>query len=188
MPTGWLLYNICVGRIRNKKLAARILKMAKADQEMRIRFMNGKGEWDSKLDKRNTEKLKEIIGKHGWPTTSAVGKRASNAAWLLAQHADHNHKFQKKVLSMMKETYKQDPEEIAPRNIAYLTDRTLIHEKKRQLFGTQFRESQKKKGVLEPFPIRDKKNINKRRRAYGLPSLGENTREIKKAYSGKRTK
>ena len=80
----------------NKKLAEEILERVRIDQTMRKRFVAGKVNWDKRIDERNTDWLKKVIARHGWPTISMVGKRASHDAWLLAQHADHDLKFQKK--------------------------------------------------------------------------------------------
>lgn len=136
--------------------------MAQRDQEMRKRAGNKLEKWDGNLDKENTAALKEIIYQYGWPTVELVGKEASHNAWLLAQHADHDHGFQKEVLKFLTN----------PREIAYLTDRVLVAEGKEQEFGTQlFRNSDEEK--LRPRPIRDIENVNKRREEYGLESLEE---------------
>src|SRR5688572_27664452 len=40
------------------------------------------------IDKRNLKRLTMIINKYGWPARSLVGKEASEAAFLIVQHAD----------------------------------------------------------------------------------------------------
>ena len=86
--------------IKEEKLT--ILKelktMYELDQKMRNEFDYDKDNWDDKIDKQHTEKLKEIINKIGYPTISKVGKSWSLYAWLLSQHADHDLEFQKKCL------------------------------------------------------------------------------------------
>ncbi|MEW6170839.1 MAG: DUF6624 domain-containing protein, partial [Candidatus Omnitrophota bacterium] len=59
------------------------------------------------------------------------------------------------------------PTDIQKENIAYLKDRILINEGKKQLFGTQFYFNKKKK--LIPYSISNPKNLDKRRKEYGLP-------------------
>jgi len=165
----------------NKKLVKEILDKIEIDQKMRKLFIAGKIKWDKRIDKKNTAWLKRIVKQYGWPTASLVGKRASYGAWLLVQHADHDLKFQKKVLAILNEIYRKDNEEINSANVAYLTDRILVHEKKPQIFGTQFtRKSEKEK--FKPFPIKDKRNVDKRRKKYDLPSLETNERRINKEY------
>lgn len=150
--------------IKNKKLAEKIIKLAKSDQITRKRFRKS-GEWNSKVDFDNTKIIKEIVAKYGWPTIRLVGKKASQFAWLLVQHADHNLAFQKRCLALIKKAYTQDPKSVDLKNIAYLTDRVLVHMGKKQLYGTQLRIL--KTGSV-PLPIEDKKNLDARRQSMGL--------------------
>lgn len=92
-------------------IADELIAMAQADQAVR------RGEaFDSGVDRRNTERLREVVSQIGWPTISKVGKEASQDAWLLAQHADHDPAFQRQCLELMVEAR----EDVAARNIAYL--------------------------------------------------------------------
>ncbi len=119
------------------------------------------------VDRKHQARLKEIIVKYGWPGLNMVGKDASQSAWLIAQHADMDPALQKKCLELMKAAPKG---EVDPSNVAYLTDRVLIGEKKKQLYGTQLVG---KNGVLEPQPIEDEANVDKRRAEVGLPPLAD---------------
>jgi len=58
-----------------------------------------------------------------------VGKKASQGAWLIAQHADHDLKFQKKCLKLLAEKLKI--KKVEPRNFAYLTDRVLVNSRQK---------------------------------------------------------
>ena len=164
----------------NHELAKEILEMVEKDQKMRNQWATGKHEWDEQMDKRNTKRLKEIVRKYGWPIISLVGEQASSGAWVLIQHADHDIGFQKDILQIMEEIYKKDRSEISPHDIAYLTDRILTHQNKPQIFGTQFQKS--KKGGFEPLPIKNRKNIDARRKEFGLDSLVDNTKRINQTY------
>jgi hypothetical protein len=53
----------------------------------------------------------------------------------LIQHADRDIKFQKKYLKLLKEAANNNQAHL--QNVAYLTDRILVAEKKKQRFGTQ---------------------------------------------------
>ncbi len=152
----------------NKNLAKIINKMAVIDQKMRRRAMKT-GIWDKRIDKQNTLKMRRIVKKYGWPMINMAGKKASKNAWLLIQHADHNLRFQKYCLNLMEKIYKKNPEEILKANIAYLKDRVLVNEGKKQVFGTQFYTN--KKGIFGSRLIKDIKNVDKRRKKYGLPSF-----------------
>lgn len=119
------------------------------------------------IDRKNTNEIKKIISEFGWPGKSLVGKRVARAAWLLVQHADHNLNFQKKCLRLLKKAV--DENEAEKKHLAYLTDRVLIHQNKKQLFGTQFRGN--KDGKFTSFPIKDAEKIDLRRKEMGLESL-----------------
>lgn len=161
----------------NKKLAQEINKMAKEDQGMR-KSAYKTGEWDTRIDKKNTERMKQIIKKHGWPTIFLVGRKASRNAWLLVQHADRDVAFQNKCLKLIEKSYKNNPKSINPANIAYLTDRVLANGGKKQIFGTQFYRN--RNGKFVPRPIRAIKNLEEHRAKYGLTSFREYQKEFKK--------
>jgi len=144
-------------------LGDEILTMSEADQAMRT-----SGVWDSSLDKKHTLRMQQIVAAIGWPTISKVGERASQMAWLLVQHADHDRVFQQACLALMKA---QPAEEVNMRNIAYLEDRVCVGEGRPQRYGTQFRTNEQ--GDLEPFPIEDREQVDARRAELGLSSLAE---------------
>jgi hypothetical protein len=83
------------------------------------------------VDEKNTARLKQIIAKYGWPTKTMVGQDGADAAWLLAQHADHDPAFQLLVLGLMEKLIPQG--EASLNNYAYLFDRTH----RPQRYGTQ---------------------------------------------------
>jgi hypothetical protein len=166
----------------NKKLAKKINLMAVIDQRMRKRAIKN-SLWDKKIDKHNTKILKKIVKKYGWPTINLVGKKASFNSWLLTQHADHDLRFQKKALQLIKRSFEENPKNIDKKNIAFLTDRILVHEKKNQLFGTQFHVN--KNGRLSPRPIKDNKNLDRRRGKYDLPPFRQYEKAMKKYRQAK---
>ena len=83
----------------------------------------------------------------GRPSRSSA-RDGSNAAWLLVQHADAEPKFQRKCLDLMT---KLPQDEVSQTDLAYLTDRVLLAEGKKQIYGTQFTSSG---GKWEPRPTR----------------------------------
>jgi hypothetical protein len=88
------------------------------------------------IDQRNTAGLKGVVDKHGWPGRSSVGDEGAHNAWLLAQHADRDRAFQKRCLKLMKDAVQKG--EAAGKELAYLTDRVLVAEGQKQIYGTQF--------------------------------------------------
>ena len=150
--------------VKEPELQAELIRRAKADQDVRgeiTKWMmllgnkefadekafeatlnaNQKAEFQKfaetmqRVDAENTLYLGKVVERLGWPTYSLVGKEGANAAWLLVQHADLSPKFQRKCLDLMAQVPRG---EISRRNIAYLTDRVLLAEGKKQVYGTQF--------------------------------------------------
>jgi hypothetical protein len=119
------------------------------------------------VDKANTAWLKGVIEKHGWPTVALVGTNGAHAAWLLVQHADRDRPFQRHCLNLMAALPKGA---ISQSDFAYLTDRVLLAEDKKQLYGTQFELID---GKLKPRPLEDEPNVDNRRAAVGLQPLAE---------------
>lgn len=150
----------------NEPLAEELLQMAKVDQTMRMRVIAGEAEWDDSVDWRNQARLMAIVDEYGWPTIPKVGAEASNAAWLLVQHAP-DLTFMESCLEVMESL---PPGEIKPANIAYLKDRVLMMNGKPQIYGTQFQGRGKEMHV---YPIDDVEHIDERRASVGLETRAE---------------
>lgn len=145
-----------------------------ANKDQRLRHCAEKSnDWSrvKREDRKHANELKKIISKYGWPTIFLVGKKASMCAWLIAQHADHDLVFQKKCLKLMEHELLKNPLSVAKQNIAYLKDRILVHLGRKQLFGTQFKRL--KDGHLELSPLANKKDVDKRRKRFGMELLEE---------------
>ncbi len=167
-----------------KNIVRKLDRMVSLDQKMR-RQAEETGFWGRNIgdiDKKNTKELKKIVEKYGWPTVALVGKKASRQAWLIVQHAGHDIIFQKKALDLMKKIYINNPKNIDKQNIAFLRDRVLINQKRKQLYGTQFYID--KKGRLAPYLIASRDKLDKRRREYNLPPF-ENYLDYIKKYNKK---
>jgi hypothetical protein len=133
------------------------------------------------IDRKNTARLKEIMANHGWPGKSLVGRDGANTAWLLVQHADKDREFQKKCLGLMKAALAKG--EVSAQDVAYLTDRVLVGENKKQLYGTQCTVVN---GQVKFQPIEDEANVDKRRAEVGLPSLTEYRKMIEQMYKARK--
>jgi Family of unknown function (DUF6624) len=138
-----------------KAIADEIIKMSEVDQQMRK-----SEQWDASIDVENTQRMKEIVEQMGWPTRAKVGGHASEMAWLLVQHADHDRSFQRKCLDLMKA---QAAGEVLPGNIAYLEDRVRVGEGRPQVYGSQFYVDEA--GNFGPRPIEDPDHVDERRQA-----------------------
>src|SRR5262249_61914415 len=102
------------------------------------------------------------------PGKGLGGPAGPNAAWLLVQHADRDLSFQKRCLGLLKTAAQKG--EATGEQLAYLTDRVRVGEKKPQVYGTQLRWVD---GKLRPQPIEDEANVDKRRKAVGLSPLAD---------------
>ncbi|QJW99006.1 DUF6624 domain-containing protein [Frigoriglobus tundricola] len=177
--------------IKNPKLREELLARVEKEQAARHRIIeaNAAGKKLNPtefaqvlgLDKDNREWLKGVVEKHGWPGKSLVGEDGAHAAWLLVQHADPDLPFQKKCLDLMKAVVKAG--EVEKKDLAYLTDRVLSNEGKKQLYGTQLVQAD---GRMVPKPIEDEDKVDERRKEVGLQSLAEYLKIATEAYKPKK--
>lgn len=170
--------------IKLPELRQELKEMVRVDQEARSQLFAGGGkvsveaaEKMQAIDEKNTARLKQIIAQHGWPGKALVGDDGAHDAWLLVQHADKDREFQKKCLGMLKAAVEK--KEASGKDLAYLTDRVLTGEGKKQLYGTQFIQ---KDGKFEAQPIEDPANVDKRRAEVGLGTLAEYEQKLREVY------
>lgn len=131
------------------------------------------------VDADNTKWLQDVVERHGWPGRSLVGEDGAKAAWLLVQHADADPKFQRFCLDQMIELPKG---EVSSENVAYLTDRVLLAEGKKQRYGTQFIFVDGKPQVR---PLEDEENVDRRRAEVGLPPLADYAKSIEELFGSR---
>ncbi|MGH9216841.1 MAG: DUF6624 domain-containing protein [Acidimicrobiales bacterium] len=129
-----------------------------------------------RLDQANTQWLKHVVDRHGWPGHSLVGRNGAAAAWLLAQHADRDPSFQRRCLDLMTV---MPTGEVEPQHIAYLTDRVLLAEGAPQIYGTQLQQVD---GVYQPCNQADPESVDQRRASVGLQPLAEYLRHFLDDY------
>jgi hypothetical protein len=147
------------------ELRAELLRRSGLDQAARRTK-----DWDAirAVDAENLPWLKHVIAEVGWPGKSIAGEDGANAAWLLVQHADQDPVFQRQCLDLLTES--ADGDEATALQVAYLTDRVLLHEGQPQEFGTQ---AIGRDGRWIPRPLRDPEGVDERRARVGLGPLDE---------------
>ena len=151
-----------------------LLRRRERDQEPMRQMRVGQSvdpELTAQLDatiRDNTAWLDGVIREWGWPGRSLVGDDGADAAWLLAQHSDHDLAFQRRCLDML--AVAADRGDASRSNLAYLTDRVLLKERGTQVYGTQFTSGA---SGPEPQPIEDPEGVDQRRAAMGLGPLAE---------------
>ncbi|MEO0332815.1 MAG: DUF6624 domain-containing protein, partial [Bacteroidota bacterium] len=105
-----------------------------------------------------------------------VGKEASEAAWLVIQHAISQPSFLRRCVKLLEDAVSED--KASARNLAYLTDRIAVFEGRPQLYGTQFDWDEN--GKLSPNPFDDLTKVNQRRKSIRLNTLEEQTEVIRR--------
>lgn len=127
------------------------------------------------VDQDNTSWLKNLVERRGWPSRSLVGDDGAAAAWLLAQHADHDPTWQRRCLDLM---CALPPIEVRRQDVALLTDRVLLAEGESQVYGSQMTLVD---GEYEPRDLRDPDTVDERRAAVGLSTMAEYRKLMREA-------
>jgi hypothetical protein len=155
------LYNPLVSKILDS-----IYYLDQAGRSLPDVKINRTYENESILNLRSIKTIDSLYNIYGWLSISQVGYNGSLVQFLVIQHSTIN--IQKERLPIIKKAV--DDCLLAPENYCLLKDRILINEKRKQLYGTQyFFDNKTRKNI--PFPIIDKKNVNKRRLKMGIISL-----------------
>jgi hypothetical protein len=127
-----------------------------------------------RIDADNTRWLAGQLANRGWPGRTLVGEQAAQAAWLLAQHADHDPVQQRAFLEALRSAVTHG--EASAAHLAYLEDRVRISAGQPQLYGTQFTIVD---GMLGPHPIEDPGRLDQRRAQAGLEPFADYAARIK---------
>lgn len=162
-------------------VAADLAAMTGADQALRKRINHLDIESPEQLrltrqimlvDRTNTVRLKALIAQCGWPDKARHGEKAADDAWLLAQHADQDLAFQKKVLELIEQAAARRGEGV-DQSFAYLYDRVAAAEKRPQHYGTQLTNPADKPCELAFKPLDDRAKVEARRAQLKLGTLGD---------------
>lgn len=156
-------------------IQAQLAQRVAIDQELRRQVMEEGAEQElfhrmAAVDEDNTDWMKALVARHGWPTTERVGKEGAGNAWLLVQHADHDVEFQERCLALLSEAVTAGQAE--PKNLAYLEDRVALRRGRPQRYGTQFVQAPGGKGFV-PHTLADEARVDELRASVGLMPLAE---------------
>ncbi len=171
----------------NQELANELEQMAKIDQ-IAAYIPQGeykklsKEEWKAFKDsvfRTHQKRLKEIVDHYGFAGYDLVGKDGSDNFWLMTQHSDHDPDFQNEVLELMEEEVLKD--NATSRKYGLLVDRVNINTGKKQIYGTQVTYNM---DICQAYPrsLEDSINVNKRRKAIGLPPIEEYLNDLSKMH------
>jgi hypothetical protein len=157
-----------------KVTAARKDSLAKLLNYSRAELDNNPWAVMQKIDSINLEKIEQIIAKYGYPGKTMVGERENTAVFYVIQHSNKIPKYYHLIEKA------GESGELPFKYTAMMLDRKLTGEGKEQIYGTQvYMQMIKnpKTGKKEPFeyvmPIKDPKNVNKRRKKAGFDTTVE---------------
>lgn len=116
-------------------------------------------------DRANQQRLAEILDKQGWPARASLGATASEAAFVVLQHAPLA--LQQRYLPMLRAAVQAGDAE--PRWQGLMEDRVRTGEGRPQLYGTQLGLHPDGRPML--LPIDAPEQIDARRAAIGLEPI-----------------
>jgi len=165
-------------KVKDPELRVQLLSMLEEDQAA---MTSGRPEAETRVTSiRLAEGLKKIITEKGWPGKAAVGQRAASAAFIVAQHANHDLAFQEACLTLMSAAMSAG--DVDRSDVAYLIDRIARAHGRPQRYGTQLTWEAK---ALKPQELEDAVRVDEYRRSMGLPPLSEYIEDAADILSGK---
>ncbi|WP_025143222.1 DUF6624 domain-containing protein [Pedobacter jeongneungensis] len=137
------------------------------------------------IDSIHLKKVEAIIAKYGYPGKTLVGEPANTTVFYVIQH---NPAIIPKYYPLIEKAGKSG--ELPFKYTAMMLDRKLSNEGKEQIYGTQVYGIQimnpqtgKKEFFQYVIPIKDAKNVNRRRKEAGFDTtVEENTRRFGFSY------
>jgi len=166
----------------NQRLRLELLRMVGEDERVREELAHEGSLFDGyhprmeRVHAAHATRLEQMIAEHGWPGASLVGEDGAKAAWLIVQHAISRPHFMRRALGLVREAAERG--ELPKWCMAMLEDRIRVLEGRPQVYGTSFDWDEG--GELAPDPMEDEAHVDERRRAVGLCTLAERTREMRK--------
>jgi hypothetical protein len=164
----------------DEPLRAELLERADRDQTARrsVPPRHTSAQWErivAPVDADNTARLRQIIDDHGWPGAGLVGQDGAHAAWLIAQHSVPD--LQELWLPLLEAA--AACHDASRTDLAYLTDRVLMHRGDPQRYGTQYTYSE---GELTLWPVESPEDLDERRAELGLEPEAQNRARILASY------
>lgn len=170
----------------NNDIRLKLLDVQSKDQSIRLIYQELKKTYtdDSDLVKSTSEKMKKIdlesvdivakiIDKYGWLGKDKIGKEANETLFLGIQHID-DLVVQSKYLPAIKDAVKKGNAE--PWHLAFLTDRILMNQGKKQIYGTQ-KIITKNPETSYIIPLENPEKVDELRKEIGLDPLNDDLQE-----------
>jgi hypothetical protein len=136
------------------------------------------------VDSSNIKRVEAIINQYGYPGKTLVGEPTNEAVFFVIQHSTVIDKY----LPLIEKAAKQM--QLPFRLYAMMKDRSLMYNKKEQIWGTQAKgmniinkETGKPKWAFFIWPIANAPTVNKRRKEAGFPdTVEENAKRMGLIY------
>ncbi|PYF74320.1 DUF6624 domain-containing protein [Pedobacter nutrimenti] len=150
------------------------LKLDKIRKEKGSNSAEEKDLWKviKRQDSINLAKAKNLISTYGWLSPQQVGYKGNQGLFLIIQHADLT--TQQTYLPIVRKAAAEG--KVAAWSLAFLEDRILMREKKRQIYGSQLYQNYL-------FPVQDLDNLDKRRASVGLEPIAEYLEDPQKKWN-----
>lgn len=134
----------------------------------------------AKIDSSNLARAETILKQYGYPGKTLVGTPTNEAVFYIIQHSNKINTY----LPMIKKAAEQD--ELPFQQYGMMLDRSLMHQGKPQVYGTQVSCRQlikTKQSRCFVWPIADAKAVNERRKQAGFAlTVEENANRLNAAY------
>jgi hypothetical protein len=170
----------------NNDVRLKLLDVQSKDQSIRFIYQELKekypydndlvksaGEKMKKIDIESADAVAKIIDKYGWLGKDKIGKQANETLFLGIQHID-DLVVQSKYLPVVKDAVKKGDAE--PWHLAFLTDRILMNQGKKQVYGTQ-KILTKNPETSYIIPLENPEKVDELRKEIGLDSLNDDLQE-----------
>jgi hypothetical protein len=158
--------------MRDRDQAARnACPTSSTDEQMKCYVRIGE-----EIDKPHTQRLNEIVRTYGFPDAKLVGADGVGAYYLVLQHSNDT-KLKQKSLKGIEKAFRAKV--LSPSDYANFTDRLRVNLGKLQIYGANF---DLKNGKMVMSPTKDIKNLDKRRKAIGLPPIAEYMKILEEVY------
>ncbi|WP_165041330.1 DUF6624 domain-containing protein [Dysgonomonas sp. ZJ709] len=166
----------------NEGLRSELKEVQNRDQGIRILYLHIENDslktavhdyMKTIVDNDCSAKICPILDKYGWVGTDEIGSEANGTLFLAVQHVD-DLKVQEKYLPMLKDAVKSGKAE--GWQLAFLTDRILMNQGRKQIYGTQ-KIISKDPARSYIIPLEDPNNVDELRKEVGLPPLAKDLEE-----------
>lgn len=128
------------------------------------------------IDRANTRELERIIKTYGFPNAELIGLDVVGNVFTMIIHSP-SIRFQKDNLPYLRKAAETNPY-IKP-DVALLTDKILVAEKKPQIYGTQFKTENGKMYLRETV---EPESLERRRAEMNLSPMEEYVKLLEKMY------